>query len=73
MTQENLSPSTSMPSQGKWSLEEAVYLEQLPQELLEMLTTNDMRHLVRTEYSQWPQSLKDKMEPYLDLEDLDEE
>ncbi len=71
MTQENLSPSTSINGREQLTAEEGLYLAGLPDDLAKQLTSVEMVHLVRTEYEDWPQELKDKMEPYLDLEEDD--
>lgn len=71
MTQENLSPSTSTSERERLSVEEVLYLTGLPDDLAKQLNDEEMFHLVRTEYEDWPQELKDKMKPYLDLEEDD--
>ena len=68
MTQENSSPSISINGRERLSVEEVLYLTGLPDGLANQLNDEEMFHLVRTEYDDWPQELKDKMEPYLDLE-----
>ena len=68
MTQESLSPSTSINGMEALSAEEGLYLVSLPDALADQLTSIEMVHLVRTEYANWPEELKAKMEPWLDLE-----
>ena len=78
MTQENSSPSTStQPRENspRRTGEETLWLLELDAasegQLRGKISNEEALTLVRTPFEQWPQELKDKVIPYLDLEEDD--
>lgn len=76
--QPNLSPSTSTPPQDgspQNQGEEILWLLELDAasegQLRGKISNEEALTLVRTPFEQWPQELKDKVIPYLDLEEDD--
>ena len=65
----NSSPSTSIQEPVKFSAEERLWLAQLPDKLLDRLTRVEAAMLVRLDDAEWPPALRQKVEPYIDLED----
>lgn len=67
----NSSPSTSIQEPVKFSAEERMWLAQLPDELLDRMTRVEAAMLTRLDEKDWPPELRQKVEPYIDLDEIE--